>query len=138
MKKKFIALCIWGLLITNAFGSDNAAVMAYARKNAEKYKIELVKIKGIALGSTVTLQGKLDEIDVKLLETKYDPDNHEMVIESSVATLNSLMFSERCKRTGAFVGQNAFGAKAIVQRQTCERFFARDGDVMGVPILEQK
>jgi hypothetical protein len=45
-----------------------------------------------------------------------------------------MMIHESCKNTGSFVGQTVFGAKVVVQKKTCERFFVRHEDIMGIKV----
>ncbi|MBX7134795.1 MAG: hypothetical protein K1X67_19170 [Fimbriimonadaceae bacterium] len=134
MKNAFAAVCLFALLLANAMASDNNIAIAFARKNAEKFKTELAEVKGVAYGATVTLEAFLDPIELVVLSTKYDPGTEEMIVGSSISTLNQLMFSENCKLIGSFLGQNAFGVKTTVRRKACERFWLNDGDVMAVQI----
>lgn len=120
------------MLFTDAICADNSAVIAFARNNAEKFKNEITKTKGVELGTKVTVQGNLDKIDLMGLGLKYDAESGEMVIGFSLVRLNRLIFLESCKKNGSFVGQNAFGVKTKVSRESCEHFVVRDGDVMGV------
>jgi len=127
-----ILMC--GLQFTSAMASDNNALMTFARQNAQKFKSELVELKGITLDSKITVQGTVDKIEFMYFRAKYRPEDGEMVIGSEVATHTHLKIFESCKTTGSFVGQNAYGAKTTVRRQKCERFFAQDGNPVAVRI----
>lgn len=101
------------LFIYPAFPSDNSNLAIFAKTNADKFKSEIIETKGISVGSTVTVTGKLT-----LSDASYDDEKGEMVF-GLFSSLASLTTSETCKATGAYQAQNAFGAKARVTQKVC-------------------
>lgn len=135
LSKIIRAIIIFGIQFSpGVMASDNNALMAFARTNAEKFKNEIVETKGIKLGSKITVLGVVGEVEFMYFGANYIPDDGELVIGSTVARLNHLMIYESCEPAGSFIGQNSYGAKTTVRRQKCERLFVRDGDPLAVRI----
>lgn len=111
--------------------ADNSNLLAFSRKNAEKFKNEIATVGGLNLGTNSTAIAKLDFNAPWSDAPVYDAEAGEAVFNNDPS---GLLVSETCKSKGTFKGQNSFGAKATVRAQSCERFFVRDGDVMAVRI----
>jgi len=79
-------------------------------------------------------QGQGHSIDLSAFRPEYDVSSGEFVVGFSLAIVGNLLISQTCKQAGSFPAQNAFGAKVTVRRQTCERFFVNDGDVMAARV----
>lgn len=129
-----LAITLYGLSMKVAVSSDNTKIISFARTNAEKFKSETTAVKDVTLGSKLTVRGVLDYIDLMPFGLRYDDAAGEAFVGYSLATLYTLKLSESCKLGRSFLGQNAFGAKKMVGRKTCERFFVADGNAMGVSI----
>lgn len=134
MHKPVILVVAVLLLVGQASASDNGRAFAFARANAERFTTEVTEVQGIQLGSKITVQGALDSLDFSFLQPTYDPAAGELVIQYRHAEVGGLQLSEVCKSAGAYTGQNAYGVRMRVQRQRCERFFVRDGDVRAASI----
>jgi hypothetical protein len=131
------ALAIGALLLaftTPALSADTDAVLAFARANENKFKNEIKETRGITVGSKVNLQAPWSAIELTGLGLSYDPDSGQVMTNSMIAILPTLMFSRTCVNKGSYVGQNAYGVKMQVTRQTCEAFFA-DTDFESRPSL---
>lgn len=107
-----------------AYANDNAAMMAFARKNAGRYDSESVAVNGITIGAMLKLRATIDSSDVMELGLSYDQSTEMARISSG--QLGSLNLSTVCKPTGSFVGSNAFGVRRTVKRESCERFIVHD------------
>lgn len=111
----------------------NNFAIAFSRANAEKFKNEIIEVKGLALGTKITLNLKPDLEDALFGDTTYDPEKAEMVFSNphggSSSPVEIIKYLESCKTNGSsFLGQNTYGAKTMVRRKTCERFFVDDID----------
>lgn len=126
---------LFGLFILQASAAplsvyDNNAVINFSRKNAEKYRTEIYETKGISIGTKTHVLGIIDSpameaVEMSSLDLNYDVESGELIIGSSYPTALFLI-SNSCKTTGFFIGQNAYGAKAKIRGETCERFFIED------------
>lgn len=141
----FISLCLWvTMFATPAICADNIALRSFANKNANKFKSEITTVEGVSIGSKITISInptftklnfdfaernsilemlRLDSGDLMLRFVSfafYDPEKEEMVFNNS--SINSHNFSDKCKEKGSYVGQNSFGAKAVVKRKECDFF----------------
>lgn len=115
-------VAIWSLLIADAICADNTSAVAFSRANAEKFKNEIREVKGLTWGTKITVTGTIPKFDIiTYLNPTYDPENSEMVL-GKYAHMGGLTFFESCRANGSFLGQNAFGVKAVVRHQTCESF----------------
>lgn len=138
MTKVLFTVLLFLLLVTEAGASDNNAVVAFARKNANRYKNELIETSGIAVGSTVTLERNLDFLWVYPLDNRYDAETGEMVLGPSSAFSLTIMFQRSCKPLGKVLGQNAYGARKEISVESCEYFWAENASEMAVEITESR
>ncbi len=122
-----LVILFWMVLISDALSADNAAVMAFARANVDKFRTEPVMTKGITYGTKVTVSFVDDEVS---LYWSYDLDKAELV-HHGLGLVGSMtqLAPDHCVDKGSFLGQNSFGAKFTVHRQECERFWAHANSV---------
>jgi len=103
-----------------SFAADNAAVFAWAKRHAEKYKSELGSAETPSLGSIVTLRIPLDPVLVPTWLGQYDAERGAAEIH-----LRPLLFhvavQETCGEGGEFQGENASGIKLRLRTWACER-----------------
>jgi hypothetical protein len=119
-----------------SIAADNAALISFARANAEKFDSEIAA-GPVQVGSVLTLKGRYDSIDMTGMFdpfTPYDGRTHLARFASVGVSVWHLQLAETCRPAGSFTGQNAFGAKANVRRETCERFWASDVRSGGVSV----
>ena len=133
MNKSSFLLLLSLLFFSGLAHSDNAEFIAFARANADRFKDEIVGDRGIGLGTTTTVRGKISPADFDYYFVAYDPDNGEMVIGSTPPDADRFFFTDIwsagklvCKPTGTFLGQTAYGAKVTVRRETCDRFIVEN------------
>lgn len=112
---------------------DNSALISFARKNADKFRNEIVETKGISIGSKAVVLSAVDASELQI--KKYDVDSGEMIIKE--ISLDFLLWTnsyigDSCKTIGYFAGQNAYGAKTTVRRQMCETFLIGDSSALAL------
>jgi hypothetical protein len=117
----------FALLSSIVAEAADSALIAFSRANIDKYKNELVEVRGLRLGSRLTVTIKVDSNDILGYGIQYIPE-YEAITFPMLATVNDLNLSELCNAAGRFRGQNSFGVKAAVQRRSCERFVLVDAD----------
>ncbi len=133
--KSTIATALACLICAGAAGaSDNAALVAFAKANADKFRREIPADAPIAVGSKVALAGQLSATDMITLLPDYDQDAGRVLFGSPLQTVINLCIAGDCKQTGSFYGQNAFGIKAKVRVQKCESIFVQNDDPSGVKL----
>lgn len=93
---------------------QNAAVLAFAKKYAGKFRSELPN-SSLTVGSAVTVRVRLDEFRLG----SYD-GNAEVFKTDFWRRLDELRFQHSCRGAGSFTGQNAFGVRAVVTRRVCD------------------
>jgi len=109
------------VLTASASSADNVALMAFARANVEKFRTEPVATRGITYGSKVTVAFTDDELD---LYWTYDLDKGELVHHGlGLVGEGPQLAPVHCIEKGTFNGQNSYGAKFVVRRKDCERFY---------------
>jgi hypothetical protein len=109
----------------------NNFAIAFSRANADKFTNEIKEVKGLTIGTaiTVTTDPNYPESISIISKIAYDSDKSEMIIKGYQPN-NIIFYSESCKFKGSsFVGQNSFGAKTVVRKKTCDRFIAHDPDI---------
>ena len=92
---------------------------SFAKANVNKFAREARPVAGLAAGSILTFESHRE---LSLIE--YDASSGAFV--SMYVTHGREQVDDQCKGTGSYVGQNAFGVKVRVQRQTCDFLFIED------------
>jgi len=121
------ALLIIVALLTAPFSYASEEWLAkFAKQNDGKFSSEIGSIP-----KRVTVRSK--PFDGWWTFSEYDQDR-KVLTNSHIGTVWSQWIYEKCKPVGSFVGSNAFGAKATVQRSNCERLEIQDDAIRGLDI----
>jgi len=118
------SLVILAALSLPCFGADNVAVSKFAKANGDRYTSELAPQS--LMGSKVTIEALLDQIDLRLPD--YEPDPGRIVFNASSSQVYMATVAQTCKPAGTFVGQNSFGARTRVRRQACDKVVISSDD----------
>ncbi len=98
----------------------------FAKQNNGKFSSEIS-----SLPKRVVLRSK--PFDGWWTFGEYDQER-KVLRNSRIGTVSSQWIYEKCKPEGSFVGSNAYGAKATVQRSICERLEIQDDAIRGLAI----
>jgi hypothetical protein len=113
---------LFGFLPAAAGAADNSLFWTFAKANADKFPSE---ISGpLHVGDVVTVRGRLDTIEMAYWMPPYNDSEGSVTFTGIHANLYSLQLPDVCRGEGSFTGQNAFGAKVQVRRESCERVVA--------------
>ena len=94
----------------------------FAKQNDGKFSSEIS-----SLPKRVVVRGK--PFDGWWTFSEYD-QQQKVLRNSRIGTVWSQWIYEKCRSAGSFIGSNAYGARATVQRSICERLEIQD-DAMG-------
>ena len=103
-------------------------LLAYAKQHAGKFSSELAD-----LPKEVTVRSK--PIIKWWQFAEFDQERGVLSKPNAGSVWREWVF-ERCKKAGSFIGTNALGVKASVQRLQCERLEVQDNEVSGIELRD--
>lgn len=121
-----ILLIAIGFFATSFSHASEEWLAKFAKQNDGKFSSEVS-----SLPKRVVVRSK--PFDGWWTFSEYDQER-KVLRNSHIGTVWSQWIYEKCKPAGSFIGSNAYGAKATVQRSICERLEIQDDAIRGLDI----
>jgi hypothetical protein len=107
---------------TSAAATDEELLLRFAKQHTGKFASEIENLPVV-----VTVRGL--EVGAWWDYAEYDAVAGVLSTDTASATLVTI--TEKCRKSGSFVGRNAFGVKTNVARESCETLSILDSDSGG-------